>query len=155
MLLLVRYCVWLQTQLENELQKQKGKVQSLQIDLDNSEAVQRDFVKLSQSLQVIHLCNTSLYYHNSLCNLSYNNYSRYAFCNYCVTLVVKDIRDIILTFGMKLMKFSFYEHLWDAKIIIEVIHIRFKRKARNRHYLTYTSITYDVKWPFADTTRED
>uniref|UniRef100_K1QDJ7 Rab GTPase-binding effector protein 1 n=1 Tax=Magallana gigas TaxID=29159 RepID=K1QDJ7_MAGGI len=39
------------TQLENELQKQKGKVQSLQIDLDNSEAVQRDFVKLSQSLQ--------------------------------------------------------------------------------------------------------
>uniref|UniRef100_K1Q7D7 Rab GTPase-binding effector protein 1 n=1 Tax=Magallana gigas TaxID=29159 RepID=K1Q7D7_MAGGI len=99
------------TQLENELQKQKGKVQSLQIDLDNSEAVQRDFVKLSQSLQVIHLCNTSLYYHNSLCNLSYNNYSRYAFCNYCVTLVVKDIRDIILTFGMKLMKFSFYEHL--------------------------------------------
>lgn len=40
------------TQLENELQKQKGKVQSLQIDLDNSEAVQRDFVKLSQSLQI-------------------------------------------------------------------------------------------------------
>jgi hypothetical protein len=39
--------------LENELQKQKGKVQSLQIDLDNSEAVQRDFVKLSQSLQVM------------------------------------------------------------------------------------------------------
>lgn len=40
------------TQLENELQKQKSKVQSLQIDLDNSEAVQRDFVKLSQSLQI-------------------------------------------------------------------------------------------------------
>ncbi|XP_022339951.1 rab GTPase-binding effector protein 1-like isoform X2 [Crassostrea virginica] len=40
------------THLENELQKQKGKVQSLQIDLDNSEAVQRDFVKLSQSLQI-------------------------------------------------------------------------------------------------------
>ncbi len=30
----------------------KAKVQSLQIDLDNSEVVQRDFVKLSQSLQV-------------------------------------------------------------------------------------------------------
>lgn len=42
-----------QTHLESELQKQKGKVQSLQIDLDNSEAVQRDFVKLSQSLQVM------------------------------------------------------------------------------------------------------
>ncbi|XP_061189637.1 rab GTPase-binding effector protein 1-like isoform X3 [Saccostrea echinata] len=40
------------THLENELQKQKAKVQSLQIDLDNSEAVQRDFVKLSQSLQI-------------------------------------------------------------------------------------------------------
>lgn len=49
----------LQTHLENELQKQKGKVQSLQIDLDNSEAVQRDFVKLSQSLQVHHLQNGS------------------------------------------------------------------------------------------------
>ena len=30
----------------------KAKIQSLQTDLDNSEAVQRDFVKLSQSLQV-------------------------------------------------------------------------------------------------------
>ena len=30
----------------------RAKVQSLQVDLDNSEAVQRDFVKLSQSLQV-------------------------------------------------------------------------------------------------------
>lgn len=30
----------------------KNKVQSLQVELDNSEAVQRDFVKLSQSLQV-------------------------------------------------------------------------------------------------------
>lgn len=40
------------TKLENEVQKLKGKVTSLQIDLDNSEAVQRDFVKLSQSLQI-------------------------------------------------------------------------------------------------------
>ena len=30
----------------------KTKVATLQLDLDNSEAVQRDFVKLSQSLQV-------------------------------------------------------------------------------------------------------
>ncbi len=30
----------------------RAKVHSLQVDLDNSEAVQRDFVKLSQSLQV-------------------------------------------------------------------------------------------------------
>ena len=41
-----------QTKLENEVASLKAKVQSLQVDLDNSEAVQRDFVKLSQSLQV-------------------------------------------------------------------------------------------------------
>ncbi|KAK7487813.1 hypothetical protein BaRGS_00020954 [Batillaria attramentaria] len=39
-------------QLEEEVQKLRSKVQSLQVDLDNSEAVQRDFVKLSQSLQI-------------------------------------------------------------------------------------------------------
>lgn len=39
-------------QLEEEVHKLRGKVQSLQVDLDNSEAVQRDFVKLSQSLQI-------------------------------------------------------------------------------------------------------
>ncbi|XP_046374469.1 rab GTPase-binding effector protein 1-like isoform X1 [Haliotis rufescens] len=38
--------------LEDDLHSLKGKVQSLQVDLDNSEAVQRDFVKLSQSLQI-------------------------------------------------------------------------------------------------------
>ena len=32
---------------------QRVKVSSLQTDMENSEAVQRDFVKLSQSLQVI------------------------------------------------------------------------------------------------------
>ena len=41
-----------QTRAEEEAQKQRSKIQSLQVDLDNSEAVQRDFVKLSQSLQV-------------------------------------------------------------------------------------------------------
>ncbi|XP_005107498.1 rab GTPase-binding effector protein 1 isoform X2 [Aplysia californica] len=40
------------TKLETENHNMKGKVQSLQVDLDNSEAVQRDFVKLSQSLQI-------------------------------------------------------------------------------------------------------
>lgn len=40
------------TTLDNELQSLRLQVQSLQVDLDNSEAVQRDFVKLSQSLQV-------------------------------------------------------------------------------------------------------
>ncbi|KAL5016860.1 hypothetical protein ScPMuIL_006449 [Solemya velum] len=40
------------TKLENEVGQLKAKVQSLQLDLDNSEAVQRDFVKLSQSLQI-------------------------------------------------------------------------------------------------------
>ncbi|XP_067138321.1 rab GTPase-binding effector protein 1-like [Centruroides vittatus] len=38
--------------LENETHELKAKVQSLQNDLDVSEAVQKDFVKLSQSLQV-------------------------------------------------------------------------------------------------------
>ncbi|XP_072163930.1 rab GTPase-binding effector protein 1-like [Diadema setosum] len=38
--------------LETDLQEQKSKVQNLQADLVNSEAVQMDFVKLSQSLQV-------------------------------------------------------------------------------------------------------
>ena len=41
-----------QTKSEAEVLKYKNKVQSLQMDLDNSEAVQRDFVKLSQSLQI-------------------------------------------------------------------------------------------------------
>ncbi|XP_060582022.1 rab GTPase-binding effector protein 1-like [Ruditapes philippinarum] len=39
-------------QLENEVHSQKVKTQSLQTELDNSEIVQRDFVKLSQSLQI-------------------------------------------------------------------------------------------------------
>lgn len=37
---------------EEEILRYRSKVQSLQVDLDNSEAVQRDFVKLSQSLQI-------------------------------------------------------------------------------------------------------
>ncbi|XP_055930940.1 rab GTPase-binding effector protein 1-like isoform X2 [Argiope bruennichi] len=40
------------SKLEEELHVLKSKVQGLQSDLDNSEAVQRDFVKLSQSLQM-------------------------------------------------------------------------------------------------------
>ncbi|KAL4223722.1 growth factor [Mactra antiquata] len=40
------------TRLENEVHSLKVKLQSLQTELDNSEAVQRDFVKLSQSLQI-------------------------------------------------------------------------------------------------------
>ena len=47
------YCMeLLQAKLESELSHLKAKVMSMQVDLDNSEAVQRDFVKLSQSLQV-------------------------------------------------------------------------------------------------------
>nr|XP_037288274.1 rab GTPase-binding effector protein 1-like isoform X3 [Rhipicephalus microplus] len=38
--------------LEEEVTCLRGRVQTLQTELDNSEAVQRDFVKLSQSLQV-------------------------------------------------------------------------------------------------------
>lgn len=48
----ILYAMMLQTQAEEDIQKLRGKIQSLQVDLDNSEAVQRDFVKLSQSLQV-------------------------------------------------------------------------------------------------------
>lgn len=40
------------TKLEGELQDRRNKVQNLQSELENSEAVQKDFVKLSQSLQV-------------------------------------------------------------------------------------------------------
>lgn len=40
------------TRLEEEVANLRKKLQSLQVELDNSEAVQRDFVKLSQSLQV-------------------------------------------------------------------------------------------------------
>lgn len=42
----------LRSKLETEVNTLKAKVQSLQVDLENSEAVQRDFVKLSQSLQI-------------------------------------------------------------------------------------------------------
>ena len=38
--------------LEEESSSLRNKVQSLQVELDNSEVVQRDFVKLSQSLQI-------------------------------------------------------------------------------------------------------
>jgi Rab GTPase-binding effector protein 1 len=38
--------------LEDEASSLRNKVQSLQVELDNSEVVQRDFVKLSQSLQI-------------------------------------------------------------------------------------------------------
>ncbi|OQV17495.1 hypothetical protein BV898_08428 [Hypsibius exemplaris] len=39
-------------QLEKDLHQSRSRAQAMQVDLDNSEAVQRDFVKLSQSLQV-------------------------------------------------------------------------------------------------------
>ncbi|XP_066303130.1 rab GTPase-binding effector protein 1-like isoform X6 [Branchiostoma lanceolatum] len=42
----------LKVKLETEVRDLRVKIQGLQADLDNSEAVQRDFVKLSQSLQV-------------------------------------------------------------------------------------------------------
>lgn len=41
-----------QSKLEEEVSVLRNKVQSLQLDLDNSEAVQKDFVTLSQSLQI-------------------------------------------------------------------------------------------------------
>lgn len=46
-----RMCV-LQSALENQVFEEKDKSQRLQTELDVSEQVQRDFVKLSQTLQV-------------------------------------------------------------------------------------------------------
>lgn len=43
--------------MEEEVCSLRKKIQSLQVELDNSEAVQRDFVKLSQSLQVLSVDN--------------------------------------------------------------------------------------------------
>ncbi|CAG2122641.1 unnamed protein product, partial [Medioppia subpectinata] len=40
------------TKLESDNSDLRNQVQSLQVELDNSEAVQKDFVKLSQSLQI-------------------------------------------------------------------------------------------------------
>ncbi|CAE1168022.1 RABEP1 [Acanthosepion pharaonis] len=42
----------LRSKSDSEVAALKAKIHSLQIDLENSEAVQRDFVKLSQSLQI-------------------------------------------------------------------------------------------------------
>lgn len=41
--------------MDYELQQLRNRVSSLQADLETSEAVQRDFVQLSQQLQVIFL----------------------------------------------------------------------------------------------------
>ena len=41
-----------QVQLEENVKKQQNRITSLQHDLDMSEQVQKDFVRLSQSLQV-------------------------------------------------------------------------------------------------------
>lgn len=46
------YCWFLQTTLESQVFDEKDKAQRLQTELDVSEQVQRDFVKLSQTLQV-------------------------------------------------------------------------------------------------------
>lgn len=45
-------CVWWQTALEAQVLDEKDKALRLQTELDVSEQVQRDFVKLSQTLQV-------------------------------------------------------------------------------------------------------
>ena len=45
-------CVCVQTALESQVLDERDKAQRLQTELDVSEQVQRDFVKLSQTLQV-------------------------------------------------------------------------------------------------------
>ncbi len=42
--------------MEHENQQLRNRVSALQADLETSEAVQRDFVQLSQQLQVVALC---------------------------------------------------------------------------------------------------
>ena len=44
---------FIQAKMDNEVQQLRNRVSSLQADLETSEAVQRDFVQLSQQLQVI------------------------------------------------------------------------------------------------------
>lgn len=52
-MLLIRYsALCLQTALETQVLDEKDKAQRLQTELDVSEQVQKDFVKLSQTLQV-------------------------------------------------------------------------------------------------------
>lgn len=43
---------WLQSALEHQVLDERDKAQRLQTELDVSEQVQKDFVKLSQTLQV-------------------------------------------------------------------------------------------------------
>ena len=45
-------CAWFQGALESQALEEKDKAQRLQTELDVSEQVQKDFVKLSQTLQV-------------------------------------------------------------------------------------------------------
>jgi hypothetical protein len=49
---ILNICISFQKQLEEQVAELKSRVGSLQQELDNSEAVQKDFVRLSQSLQV-------------------------------------------------------------------------------------------------------
>lgn len=58
----------LQSALESQVFEEKDKSQRLQTELDVSEQVQRDFVKLSQTLQVRAL------------SLSYRRAAVFAFC---------------------------------------------------------------------------
>lgn len=49
-----------QAKLENEVHHLRNRVSTLQADLETSEAVQRDFVQLSQQLQVINQLSISI-----------------------------------------------------------------------------------------------
>lgn len=52
------HCVFsLQSALESQVLDEKDKAQRLQTELDVSEQVQKDFVKLSQTLQVKRSCH--------------------------------------------------------------------------------------------------
>lgn len=46
------HCIKLQSALESQVLDERDKAQRLQTELDVSEQVQKDFVKLSQTLQV-------------------------------------------------------------------------------------------------------
>ncbi|XP_026280859.1 rab GTPase-binding effector protein 1 isoform X1 [Frankliniella occidentalis] len=82
------------TQLEEKLKKQQNRVTSLQHDLDTSEQVQKDFVRLSQSLQVqlesFRQPNTQVRWQHDedvdecpSCHSSFGSSSRKPHCRHC------------------------------------------------------------------------
>ena len=103
--------------LEEESASLKNKVQSLQVELDNSEVVQRDFVKLSQSLQIqlekirqadsevrwqheddVHECNQ--------CNKKLNSRKDKSHCSHCGRIFCHECNGKMINSGPKRRAFK-------------------------------------------------